>query len=247
MIDYYDSGTPIDKPMWDTWVVNNAHFFSANSGLWGFYRNDCAGIAGGDRCRDINYTDQGACTSDGNQDGYGDNCAQDGTEVCEDYSGWATDMMTAFQAFTANYNAAKAAGTANAIFGGSHYPWTRWDDIMAETGDSSSFYHPYIDQMEVALKDSGTTDDRPFIWLNGHWHQNACCGLCNDPDYPSCDVDGDGTTVRHGVKWVTWMSSGTSAASAYPNDFLAGTYWEVDETGLARFKFVNANGQGGGI
>lgn len=244
IIDNYQSGSVIRNPMWDSWVINNVHFFSANSGLWGVDRNDCAGLSS--VCRDISYTNQGACVSDGDADGYGTTCATDGSEVCEDYGGWATDMMTAFEAFVTNYESSRASGAANAIIAGGHYPWTRFDDIVGSPGDSFMYYPPWIDDIEIALNGTVTTDTHPFIWLSGHAHQNWCCGL-NCPDGGCEPVNGTGTTDLYGVKWVVWLASGTAANSLYPNEQMAGRYWEVGEDGIARQKLIFANGQRGSL
>jgi hypothetical protein len=200
--------TGVRNNLWDAWSVRNVYFFTLNAALAGVDHWKCQDNT--NYCKDIDGSGTTSCTSGGVTDNEGlgtggTPCASD--EVCEDYDGYAADMMTAFDAHADAYIVDKAAGTANMFIAFGHYPlWYRDDTSVASNGydydcvdnygsggppqdadppDGNCDEAPtvadgdYRAAVEDALSQTGfdTTAARPFHWFFGHNHDWECYGI----------------------------------------------------------------------
>jgi hypothetical protein len=255
--DTYGACRNIRIPLWDSWIVNNVHFFSVHGGLFGPSSTACTGRTA--QCVDIDNNVGTACSANDDKEGRGTSteCLID--EVCEDFAGYDDDQMTAFDAWVDAYVVAKAAGTANAIFGAAHYPWITRDDTTAtSTGlDFDNGSTTWRGQMETALDQAGvgTSATHPFYWLFGHVHDFLCFGgldsAGSNPDKTwDCSSPAGtetGLTSPLGVYYQDYSDSGSGdTANQDPDLPLGNLFWEVDEDGIATRTFVGAGGQLGG-
>lgn len=254
--DTYGSCFTTRFPLWDTWVVNNAHFFTTSEGLWGWSNANC--IDNTAQCMDRTGAAGTSCSANDDKMGRGTSTQCLADEVCEDFAGYDDDMATAFDAFVDNYIAAKGAGTANVIMAAGHYPWIYRDDIAA-TSDGLDYDGPGVNTwrltIETALDQTGvnTSATNPFYWLSGHVHQFLCWGVLDsggagDPGY-SCATGATAETgqTTNGVYWQVYTVSGTADPKTSPPNVPLGNFlWDIKKDGTVTRHFVGAGGQLGG-
>jgi hypothetical protein len=201
--------------LWDSWVVNNVHFFNTSAALWGWTNDDCTGLTA--QCMDRTDSAGTACSSDGDKEGLGTSTTCNPDEVCEDFAGYDDDMKTAFDTWVDDYIAARAAGDANVIMAAGHYPWIYRDGICGNpttdcdaAGDpceccdgagSGTFCSSGLDyditnvktwrwgmDVKLATAGVGTSATNPFYFLTGHVHKFLCWGVLDSGGAPPADL-----------------------------------------------------------
>lgn len=266
LIDALNDDPDIRRTHWETWIVNNVHFMSVNASLWNFDAPACYALSA---CSDIAGGSSGSCSSNGDATGEGDNC--NSNEACQDYRGYADDQMTVLGTFTDDFETARQAGTANAIFFGSHTVSWRWQANPTVVPDHPDDFNALHDMRKC------TGDSTPQVCGNDYCNDAglACdCADCDDGGTVSDvvgenwrsqiedhldDIGGSTTiywlgghnhvdanysgTTSQSVIFDNYTSIGTGGpASGQESAPMGARLFHVDDSGTVTWRYIRANG-----